>query len=109
MMFSLGLVECPRESRGVSGFELGVAEREFIRAGRPWGFILFKRNIETRVKYPLVMELRNFLDKTDAPVLIDQEGGPVVRLDRRISRSIRSARPSATPRWARRPRGWAPA
>jgi hypothetical protein len=32
------------------------------------------------------MELRNFLDKADAPVLIDQEGGPVVRLDRRISR-----------------------
>ena len=53
------------------------------------------------------MELRNFLDKADAPVLIDQEGGRVVRLDRRISRSIRPARPSATPRWARRPRGWA--
>ena len=30
------------------------------------------------------MELRNFLDKADAPVLIDQEGGRVVRLDRRI-------------------------
>ena len=57
---------------------------------RPWGFVLFKRNIETRVKYPLVMELRNFLDKADAPVLIDQEGGRVVRLDRRISRSIRA-------------------
>ena len=27
-----------------------------------------------------------FLDKADAPVLIDQEGGRVVRLDRRISR-----------------------
>ena len=64
------------------------------------GFILFKRNIETRVKNPLVLELRNFLDKADAPVLIDQEGGRVVRLDRRITRSIRPAQPSATPRWA---------
>jgi beta-N-acetylhexosaminidase len=42
--------------------------------------ILFKRNMETGVKYPLVMELRNFLDKADAPVLIDREGGRVVQL-----------------------------
>jgi beta-N-acetylhexosaminidase len=32
---------------GVSGTELGAEEREFIRTARPWGFILFKRNIET--------------------------------------------------------------
>ena len=31
-----------------------ASRREFIRAERPWGFILFKRNIETRVKYPLL-------------------------------------------------------
>ena len=45
-----------------------------------------------------------FLDTADAPFLIDQKGGRVVRLDRRISRPIRPVRPSATPRWARRPR-----
>jgi len=32
---------------GVSGPELSADEREFIRIERPWGFILFKRNIET--------------------------------------------------------------
>jgi beta-N-acetylhexosaminidase len=32
---------------GVSGLELNSAERDFIRAERPWGFILFKRNIDT--------------------------------------------------------------
>ena len=31
---------------GVSGTGLTAAEREFIRAERPWGFILFKRNVE---------------------------------------------------------------
>jgi len=31
---------------GVSGFGLNAAEREFIRDERPWGLILFKRNIE---------------------------------------------------------------
>jgi hypothetical protein len=44
------------------------------------------------------MELRNFLDKADAPVLIDQEGGRVLRLDRRISAGL------STRRGLRRPR-----
>jgi beta-N-acetylhexosaminidase len=66
---------------GVSGPELSAAEREFIRAARPWGFILFKRNIETRGQVALlVSELRKVLDAPDAPVLIDQEGGRVQRL-----------------------------
>jgi beta-N-acetylhexosaminidase len=66
---------------GVSGPELSAAEREFIRSQRPWGFILFKRNIETpaQVTY-LVEELRKALEQPDAPVLIDQEGGRVQRL-----------------------------
>jgi len=66
---------------GVSGPELSAEEREFIRNERPWGFILFKRNIETpeQVSY-LVRELRNSVGSPDAPVLIDQEGGRVARL-----------------------------
>ena len=66
---------------GVSGPELNAEEREFIRAQRPWGFILFKRNIETpgQVAY-LITEMRNELAWPDAPVLIDQEGGRVQRL-----------------------------
>jgi len=66
---------------GVSGLELSAAEREFIRAERPWGFILFKRNVETPAQVSaLVKELRNCLGEADAPVLIDQEGGRVARL-----------------------------
>src|SRR6516165_10550585 len=66
---------------GVSGTELTAAEREFIRAERPWGFILFKRNIETPAQVSLlVQELRNVVGAGDAPVLIDQEGGRVQRL-----------------------------
>ena len=66
---------------GVSGPELNAAEREFIRAGRPWGFILFKRNIETPAQVALlVRELRAALGDPEAPVLIDQEGGRVQRL-----------------------------
>ena len=66
---------------GVSGLELSAAEREFIRLERPWGFILFKRNIETPTQVlRLVEELRNAIGQADAPVLIDQEGGRVQRL-----------------------------
>jgi beta-N-acetylhexosaminidase len=66
---------------GVSGTELNDAERDFIRSQRPWGFILFKRNIETPAQVAnLVQALRNVLGQTDAPVLIDQEGGRVQRL-----------------------------
>src|SRR6478736_4290490 len=66
---------------GVSGLELSAAEREFIRAERPWGFILFKRNIDYPTQVAsLVLELRNSVDNPDAPILIDQEGGRVARL-----------------------------
>jgi len=66
---------------GVSGLELSAPEREFIRGTRPWGFILFKRNVEAPDQVSaLVEELRNCLDQADAPVLIDQEGGRVARL-----------------------------
>ncbi len=66
---------------GVSGTELSAAEREFIRTQLPWGFILFKRNIEAPAQViQLVSELRKELGAPDAPVLIDQEGGRVQRL-----------------------------
>src|ERR1700676_1710175 len=66
---------------GVSGTELGAEEREFIRATRPWGFILFKRNIATPPQViQLIRELREAIEAPNAPVLIDQEGGRVQRL-----------------------------
>ena len=66
---------------GVSGPELSAAEREFIRAERPWGFILFKRTIETPAQViTLVQELRKTIGDPEAPVLVDQEGGRVQRL-----------------------------
>src|SRR6476646_3439892 len=66
---------------GISGFELTAAERDFIRAERPWGFILFKRNVAHPAQVArLVAELRATVGEATAPVLIDQEGGRVQRL-----------------------------
>jgi beta-N-acetylhexosaminidase len=65
---------------GVSGFTLTADERDFMRTSRPWGFILFKRNIEIPSQVTsLIAELREIIDEPDAPVLIDQEGGRVQR------------------------------
>src|SRR5664279_2116101 len=65
---------------GVSGFALTGAERAFIRSERPWGLIIFKRNIETRDQVAnLIREFRREVGESDAPVLIDQEGGRVQR------------------------------
>src|SRR6202142_2279129 len=65
---------------GVSGTELSAAEREFMRSERPWGFILFKRNIETPEQVSLlVRQLRESINDPEAPVLVDQEGGRVQR------------------------------
>jgi beta-N-acetylhexosaminidase len=66
---------------GISGPELSDPEREFIRSERPWGFILFKRNIENKSQVTrLNAELRKLIGEPDAPILVDQEGGRVQRL-----------------------------
>jgi beta-N-acetylhexosaminidase len=65
---------------GLSGPRLTNAERDFIRAERPWGFILFRRNIETPAQVAaLTAEARHVLGEPDAPILVDQEGGRVQR------------------------------
>jgi beta-N-acetylhexosaminidase len=66
---------------GCAGLTLSDEETAFFRHVRPWGFILFKRNIETPDQVRrLVDALRATVDRPDAPVLIDQEGGRVQRL-----------------------------
>lgn len=66
---------------GCSGLSLTEAERAFFRDVRPWGFILFARNIASPEQVrTLVREMRDTVDDDVAPVLIDQEGGRVARL-----------------------------
>ena len=66
---------------GIAGTTLSAEEGAFIASERPWGFILFKRNVEdpTQIR-ALIGQLREALGEPDAPVLIDQEGGRVQRL-----------------------------
>lgn len=67
---------------GCTGTELAVGEREFFSDIRPWGFILFGRNIVNPGQVrSLVGALREAIGDPSAPVLIDQEGGRVARLN----------------------------
>jgi beta-N-acetylhexosaminidase len=66
---------------GLEGPILTDAERGFFRSIDPAGFILFKRNVETRVQVKaLTDELRAIAGRDDLPILIDQEGGRVARM-----------------------------
>ena len=77
---------------GCAGLTLSDAERDFFRGVRPWGFILFTRNIETPEQVRnLVSALRETVADEAAPILIDQEGGRVARLTPPLWR----ARPAA--------------
>ena len=66
---------------GLAGLTIAPQEREFLRATDPWGLILFKRNIDSPAQVSdLVQDFRTSVGRKDAPVLIDQEGGRVQRL-----------------------------
>jgi beta-N-acetylhexosaminidase len=66
---------------GCGGSVLSPDEQAFFRDCRPWGFILFARNIENPEQVRcLVRALRETVEDNSAPVLIDQEGGRVARL-----------------------------
>lgn len=65
---------------GCVGTAITEGERHFFREAKPWGFILFARNISDPGQVRrLVGELREAAGH-EAEVLIDQEGGRVQRL-----------------------------
>jgi beta-N-acetylhexosaminidase len=66
---------------GCAGPELQPDEAEFFRANSPLGFILFARNCDNPAQIRrLAADLRATVDRLDAPVLMDHEGGRVQRL-----------------------------
>lgn len=66
---------------GLSGLALTDDERAFFKDADPCGYILFKRNIESREQVrALTDSLRELSGRADVPILIDQEGGKVQRM-----------------------------
>ena len=65
---------------GLAGLTLTAEERAFLREARPWGLILFKRNIEDEAQVTALVAEALHEVGTQAAVLVDQEGGRVQRL-----------------------------
>src|SRR5262249_53399368 len=60
---------------GLAGTTITPDERAFLREREPWGFIIFKRNIETPAQVRrLTASVRDAVGR-EAPVLVDGEGG----------------------------------
>lgn len=66
---------------GCQGERLTSEEKAFFKEVNPLGLIIFDRNVKNpeQLKY-LIDDFRRIVGRTDAPVLVDQEGGRVTRL-----------------------------
>ena len=66
---------------GIKSTVLSVKEKNFIQLYKPWGVILFSRNIKTiKQAKKLTDQIKKIFKDKNYPILIDQEGGRVNRL-----------------------------
>ena len=65
---------------GLEGLTLSANERAFLRDSRPWGLIIFKRNVSTPDQVTELIQSFRDIAGSETPVLVDQEGGRVQRL-----------------------------
>ena len=65
----------------IKTYYLTFSEKMLFKKEKPWGIILFKRNIKSfkQVKN-LVKEIRMIFKDPYFPIMIDEEGGTVTRL-----------------------------
>lgn len=74
---------------GCAGLRLTSEEKALFRQARPFGFILFARNLETPDQIRALCTDMREAAGWDAPVFIDQEGGRVQRLRPPLARDWR--------------------
>ena len=77
---------------GVKSTKLSNNEKYFIKKYKPWGIILFSRNLKNfkQIK-KLTNQIRSLFNDKKYPILIDQEGGRINRLNKLIETSTLSA------------------
>ncbi len=79
---------------GISGLKLTQEEMELFRNHAIVGFILFSRNIESKLQLKeLTSSLKAIYPDRNVPIYIDQEGGRVARIKPPVSKRLY---PSAT-------------
>ena len=71
---------------GIKGSRLSINEIKFLKKYKPWGVILFSRNLISfnQVK-KLTKHIKKIFNDNNYPIMIDQEGGRINRLYKLIS------------------------
>ena len=74
---------------GIKSTKLSKKEKIFLNKYRPWGVILFSRNLKkiNQIK-KLINNIRFIFKDKNYPIMIDQEGGRINRLKKLIDTSI---------------------
>ena len=71
---------------GIKSTKLSLKEKNFLKKYRPWGVILFTRNIKNiKQTLKLTNSIRKIFNNKKYPILVDQEGGRINRLKNIIS------------------------
>ena len=77
---------------GLKGISISKKEIYFLKKYKPWGVILFSRNIKTiEQSQKLITKIKSIFKDNNYPILIDQEGGRVSRLEKIINAKVFSA------------------
>jgi len=78
---------------GIKGKSLSNGEKGFLLKYKPWGVILFSRNIKSiKQTQALTNSIKKIFKNENYPILIDEEGGRVSRLKKFIDNSIFTAK-----------------
>ena len=73
----------------IKGYRLSINEKNLLAKERPWGLILFKRNIKSvRQVKQLIKKIRKLTKDSKFPIMIDEEGSSVSRLKEIINHNF---------------------
>ena len=73
----------------IKGYYLSSNEKKLLKKSRPWGLILFKRNVKSiKQLKKLIKQIRFITKDRKFPILIDEEGPSVSRLKELINNKI---------------------
>ena len=73
----------------IKGTKLSKKEKTLLSKHKPWGVILFKRNLKSIMQIKkLTYEIRKLSNNNNFPIMIDEEGESVSRLNNIINNNI---------------------
>ena len=74
---------------GIKSTTLSKKEKKFLKKYKPWGVIIFSRNIKSfKQLSKLTKDIKKIFNDHNYPILIDEEGGRVNRLKKLFDTSI---------------------